>query len=150
MGLAMMKQRSPSNTHVGAEDEVCSEEWRPVEGFPRYEVSDLGRIRRAGTGRLMAVRYSRRRYGAVHFPAGDGSGRYVDFYIHRLVAAAFIGPRPEGKEVNHKDGNRRHNAVSNLEYCTRSENIRHAGKIRLLKSAKGGRRVLPDFARFAL
>jgi hypothetical protein len=46
--------------------------------------------------------------------------------VHRLVAAAFIGPRPAGYEVNHKDGNPSHNAVSNLEYTTPSENVRHS------------------------
>lgn len=46
--------------------------------------------------------------------------------IHSLVAAAFIGPRPEGLVINHKDGNRLNNVVENLEYCTYSENYRHA------------------------
>lgn len=46
--------------------------------------------------------------------------------IHILVARAFIGECPEGKEVNHKDSNRGNNIYSNLEYLTRKENIKHA------------------------
>lgn len=46
--------------------------------------------------------------------------------VHVLVAEAFIGPRPEKFDVNHKDKNRANNRVENLEYCSRAENIRHA------------------------
>lgn len=50
-----------------------------------------------------------------------------------MVARAFIGPRPDGMEINHKDCNFLNNALSNLEYCTPAENRAHAnrmGKIR--------------------
>lgn len=47
-------------------------------------------------------------------------------YCHILVAFAWIGPRPEGCELDHKDGNIRNCAVSNLEYVTPEENRRRA------------------------
>ncbi len=54
------------------------------------------------------------------------NGEGTSFYVHRLVAQAFI-PNPLGlPEVNHKDGNRHNNAVSNLEWVTSSENSHHA------------------------
>lgn len=48
------------------------------------------------------------------------------FNVHKLVAHAFIGERPEGLQVNHKDGNKLNNVPSNLEYITDIENKLHA------------------------
>src|SRR5258708_14980588 len=42
--------------------------------------------------------------------------------VHSLVMAAFVGPRPNGAEINHKDGKRQNNILSNLEYVTQIEN----------------------------
>src|SRR5262249_4900184 len=53
-------------------------------------------------------------------------GRVKHFYVHRLVAEAFLGPIPPGLEVNHKDGDKANNDISNLEIVTAQENQRHA------------------------
>jgi hypothetical protein len=52
--------------------------------------------------------------------------------LHRLVAALFLdSPLVDQTQINHIDGNKRNNAVSNLEWCTPSENVRHAVRIGL-------------------
>jgi hypothetical protein len=57
-------------------------------------------------------------------PAGRA---YV--FGHQLVLEAFVGPRPPGQEVNHKDGNPSNNRLENLEYVTKSENITHSYRV---------------------
>ena len=58
------------------------------------------------------------------------------FTVHRLLAQAFI-PNPDSKEyINHIDGNKLNNALTNLEWCTPSENSKHAYAVGLSKQAK--------------
>jgi len=107
------------------------EEWRAVPGWEDlYEVSSLGRVRRIA-----------RTFAGIMTPRREGKpGRYYykvgfrrpgakrqDWKIHRLVAIIFIGEPPAGRtQVNHKDGDSRNNAVSNLEWVSALENVRHA------------------------
>lgn len=58
------------------------------------------------------------------------------FYIHRLVMLAFVAPPVAGMQVNHIDGNKANNVRSNLEYCTCSENHKHAFRTGLRKQPK--------------
>ncbi len=55
-----------------------------------------------------------------------GQGRHTHVRVHELVATAFLGARPAGHEVNHKNGVKTDNRASNLEWTTRSGNMRHA------------------------
>lgn len=99
-----------------------SEEWRAIPGLEgRWEVSNLGRVRspprKRTRGGLLTVRPNKRGYLAV----GLGHHKHE---VHRLVALAFIGPRPDGHEVRHVDGDPLNPAASNLTYGTRSQNVR--------------------------
>ncbi len=64
-------------------------------------------------------------------------GKQCSKTIHSLVAETFIGERPNGLFINHIDGNKLNNCVSNLEYVTPKENINHAHSIGLFPSRKG-------------
>jgi hypothetical protein len=108
-------------------DTTCDiEQWRDVRGWEGiYQISSHGRLRssKSGDWRIMSVKHSRGWYLTARLSQGQ---RKETIRIHRLVAEAFI-PNPEGKpEVNHKDLNKQHNHVSNLEWVTRIENHSHA------------------------
>lgn len=118
-----------------------SEMWRAIPDRPIYEVSNAGRVRSidrvvtssAGAtyfrkGKVLATCEDDRGYLGVGL-GPDGKR----FKVHRLVAALFIGPKPDECEINHKDGNPGNNAVSNLEYVSHKENIRHAFRTGLVK-----------------
>ncbi len=111
---------------------ACAEEWRPVVGWEGiYSVSDLGRIRRDVAGRRrqppagFIITPARISSGYLKVGLSDGP-RQEQATVHSIVAAAFIGPRPPGHDVNHKDGNKHHNAATNLEYVSRAANMLHA------------------------
>ena len=65
--------------------------------------------------------------------------------IHRIVAAAFLGPRPPGHDINHRDGDKTRNCVSNLEYVLPAENMTHASQHGLLARGEQhwGRKLSP-------
>jgi hypothetical protein len=104
------------------------ESWRPIPGYEgSYEASDLGRIRslprrttRGGILRGSTHQFGYRVVHLSHFGVKQREG------VHVLVARTFLGPRPEGQEVRHRDGNPSNNQVSNLRYGTRSENASDA------------------------
>lgn len=110
-----------------------------------HSVSSLGRVRTVdrnspyvgGRGHVYHDRMIRARilrgtdahngYRRVHL--ADGAGAKAHAYVHRLVALAFLGVPPDGKEhVNHKDGNPANNAVANLEWCCARENLTHSAR----------------------
>jgi hypothetical protein len=119
-----------------------SEVWKPVVGHETtHEVSNLGRVK--------ALPYEMRHWCGKMLPQPErilkdsshpGGYRTICFrgrgreYVHRVVMAAFVGPG-KGMDVNHIDGDKTNNALSNLEYCDRLHNVRHAIRTGLQNNA---------------
>jgi hypothetical protein len=128
-----------------AESDDTAERWLPVAGWEDvYEVSDLGRLRRikpSGSIKHVPVLLTGGLVAGYRVAQLNDNGRRWAQAIHRLVAMAFLAPDPGRPWVNHKDGNRTNNAVSNLEWSTPSENILHGyhvlGRRKLLGLANG-------------
>lgn len=110
-----------------------TETWLPILGYGGYyEVSDLGRVRalarvvtystggkRSYPGRILVPFMGPRGYWLVAVSYRSKTSLPA---VHSLVAKAFHGPRPEGLECRHLDGDRDNNRVSNLQWGTHSEN----------------------------
>jgi hypothetical protein len=111
-------------------------EWRDIPGTGgAYEVSSAGQVRskdRSGTDKRGRPRF---RAGRLLRPGVTNEYEYVNIRlagrhgsrkVHDLVTAAFIGPKPDGMQVRHLDGDRRNNNVDNLAYGTPKENMADA------------------------
>jgi hypothetical protein len=92
------------------------ETWREITGYPKYKVSNMGNV--------IGVR------GSALKPFDRKGNGYLTVFlfrknatIHSLVMQEFVGPRPEGMVIHHKNGIKWDNRLENLEYCTQSYNI---------------------------
>lgn len=95
--------------------------WAVIPSHPRYSVSDNGLIRFDKTGYVRKWQRGENRYAFITF-AGQG-GKPASFRsVHSLILEAFHGPRPEGMQVCHIDGDRFNNRLSNLRYGTAKDN----------------------------
>lgn len=123
-----------------------SEEWRDVVGYEGlYEVSNFGNVRTVARTYEVESSKNGTSYKCVRPVKSkikkqtensngylrvnlwkDNSGKYL--FVHRLVADAFIDGKFDGCVVDHIDGNRHNNKVSNLRWCTQSVNIEDAYK----------------------
>ena len=99
--------------------------WKDIEGFEkRYQVSSWGRVRNKLTKGIVKPYVNSKGYLKVGL--WYSRGKTAKFRVNRLVAAAFI-PNPYSlPQVNHKDGNKMNNSITNLEWMTNEENQRHA------------------------
>lgn len=98
------------------------EQWVDVSEWPGYQVSNLGRVMGP---RGVPLKGYIDRYG-YHAVGLWNRGSMKGFGVHRIVARAFIGEIPPSKQVNHKNGVRNDNRLSNLELVTAKENVQHS------------------------
>ena len=121
-------------------DSLDGEHWAHIEGYGgRYYVSDLGRLYSDGSngGRRGIIKHgdNGRGYRMAIFCVNSVK---KPVYVHRLVAEAFVSGKTNDRcHVNHIDGNRSNNNATNLEWVTRSENMRHSVDVLGHKTAKG-------------
>lgn len=116
--------------------------WKDITGYEGlYQVSSLGRVRslsrivkfgnqkRVIPEKIMSPRnHTRTKNPYQTIILYKGKQKNKTFYVHRLVAKMFVNGFFDGADVNHIDGNKSNNKASNLEWCTRKENINHAAK----------------------
>lgn len=111
-------------------NQIPIEEWRVVEGFPAYAVSNLGRVKRilpikggkriGGCGHLLKTSKWQFGYRSVMLYRDR---EHKTLLVHQLVCRAFRGPRPtRNHEVGHCDGNPSNNCADNLRWVTGKEN----------------------------
>ena len=99
-------------------------EWRTITEASNYEVSTNGQVRNRTTKKILKGRLSKNGYLQVSIKI-DATQKFCNRYIHRLVALHFIQNPNNKREVNHIDGNKENNTLSNLEWVTSSENQKH-------------------------
>lgn len=118
------------------------EKWKPIfinEEKTNYEVSNKGRVRNIErlhwkTGGVLTPKFNKHNGYESYGIVVDGVPHYK--YAHRLVAIAFLEKPEEADFVNHIDGNKRNNVISNLEWVNRRENMRHAFENNLVSSVQ--------------
>lgn len=124
--------------------------WKPVEGFKGYYVNRSGQVlsrKRGGKERILKAGLSGCGYLNVVLMKDN---KRICKKVHRLVAENFIERIIDKDFVNHKNGTKTDNNLGNLEWCNRSENVRHAIKAGLIKSRKGQVGTLSDCQILAL
>lgn len=112
------------------------EQWRVIEGFEKYQISSIGRVKSFQLGKEQILKPVLVHNGYLHIALSNGIEK-KQVCVHRLVAQAFI-PNPDNKpQVNHINGDKTDNRVENLEWVTASENRKHAYSTGLQKCGEG-------------
>ena len=102
------------------------EVWKPIFDFPRYFISNLGRVRSTYSYKILKLKKCRDGYLKVCL-CKNKSKHYV--FVHRLVANAFIANPNRYPIINHKDENKANNCYTNLEWCTHKYNNNYGNSI---------------------
>ena len=124
--------------------DLPGENWNPVVGYESYYlVSNLGRVWSFRQNKIMKPRCNP--YPRIALWKGRKFSELAS--IHHLVMAAFIGPKHQGIQVNHRNGIKTDNRLCNLEYVTPKQNARHS--IDILRNSVQRGKLVPDQVREA-
>lgn len=107
------------------------EHWKIVNGFEEYMISDCGRVKSFKNGNEVFLKPRVSRDGYLRVALRQG-GKSKEFRVHVLVMKEFSNCIPK-ETINHIDGVKTNNNIENLEYATRSENMKHAYSMGLKK-----------------
>jgi hypothetical protein len=108
----------------------------PVYYNSNYEVDEEGNVYNIKRNRKLKSQI----YRGYHKVALSDNGTHKWYALHRIVLASFKGVDANKPQVNHLDGDKNNNHLNNLEWCTQSENIKHAIRLNLKK--QGAREVI--------
>jgi hypothetical protein len=122
MSTGGVNKRRMSDYHFDVDDPDWCEFWVDVAERPAYEVSSLGRVANKETGLVLKQSTDGNGYKRI----GLKGGVTKNFSVHRLVLLNFLANPMNKPQVNHIDGVKANNRLSNLEWATQAENIRHA------------------------
>lgn len=119
-------------------------QWKDIDDYVgKYQISDTGLVKSFPSRTRQQIRILKIHPGVWGYArvvlCKDGKSK--SFHISHLVANSFIGKRPDGKVVNHKDGNKLNNCYLNLEYIDPRENYVHAVKNGLTGKNKKSNRL---------
>ena len=107
---------------------------KTIPEFPDYMATIDGNIISKKTGKILKQKIGPNGYYMINLSI---LGKCKTFTVHRLIAKTFIPNLSNLPEINHIDGNKKNNNVSNLEWCTYKYNINHAIENHLFIPAKG-------------
>lgn len=113
------------------------EEWRKLDDYPPYAISSYGRLKNIKTGHLFTGNLDKNGYlkYTLRTTNCDNKNGYTRT-AHSLVAATFLGKRPEGRVIDHIDRDKRNNHYTNLRYVSVSENAINTDKIKEKRNKK--------------
>lgn len=110
--------------------------WKDIDGYSgEYQISNYGRVKSFKYGSPKILKYKTNNKG-YKWVALCSNGVQSNLLVHRLVAIHFLENDKNYKIINHIDENPANNNVSNLEWCTQSENVRKSTKFRNLYKDK--------------
>jgi len=113
--------------------------WHTVPGMEDYEVSNLGNVRSMkNKGKLLAKRLTPKGYLRVKLCIHSIGHQFM---IHRLVGMVFVPGYKENLQINHINGIKSDNRAENLEWCTGSQNLKHAYDYLGRKAATEGKHL---------
>lgn len=98
-------------------------EYRTIEGYSNYEISEFGDVRNAITGKARASWLDRDGYLTIRLTP-DGARKSQNKFVHRLVYRSFKGVIPPQLTIDHIDRNKLNNHHSNLQLMTNADNVR--------------------------